>query len=96
MTPEQRQVCDANLARLARTAEPLGLNISARKKAAYDRWVCEEVYRHAGVPPMTLVDPDDTGPTGYNSNGKTSDDRNPGMGFLPRRGGGGECPPEDR
>ena len=77
LTPEQRQTCANNLARLAQEARPLGLNIPEQKKADYDRYVrCGETYRHAGVPSMNERAPDGTLITGPSA----------GLGYIP-----GEC-----
>ena len=77
LTPEQRQVCANNLARLTLEARPLGLNIPEQKKADYDRYVrCGETYRHAGVPSLNERAPDGTLITGPSA----------GLGYIP-----GEC-----
>jgi hypothetical protein len=46
LTPEQRQACDNNLARLAQEAKPLAPNIPDQKQAQYDTHVrCRDTYR---------------------------------------------------
>ena len=46
LTPEQRQTCDNNAARLAENARPLALNISEDKKAVYDHYVyCAKLHK---------------------------------------------------
>jgi len=55
LTPEQHQVCVANLARLAQASERFGLDIPDQKKAAYDLHVfCRDNYRQVGIPAVGL------------------------------------------
>ncbi len=81
MTPEQRQACANNMAALGRAAKPLGLDISARKQADYDRKVhCQDVYKRGGMPSFNSLDAS----TGGQING---------LGYNPSLK---ECPPGDR
>jgi hypothetical protein len=80
LTPEQQTTCYNHMAQLLREAKPLGLNISDKKKADYDRYVhCGDVYRHAGVPGSNAAD-ESTGSI-------------PGLGYNPSFK---ECPPADK
>ena len=46
LSPEQRQACDNNAARLAEETRPLALNISRDKKAVYDHYVyCAKLHK---------------------------------------------------
>ena len=46
LTPEQRQTCNNNAARLAEDTRPLALNISRDNKAAYDHYVyCAKLHK---------------------------------------------------
>lgn len=48
LTSDQRQTCENNAARLAEETNRLALNISADKKAAYDRYVyCAKLHKGA-------------------------------------------------
>jgi hypothetical protein len=94
LTPEQRQVCANNLARLGREARPLELNIPDQKKAAYDRYVhCGKVYRNAGVPPSGSNEDGPITGGGVHSNQNPTFGTGAGMGHVPSLK---ECPVGDR
>jgi hypothetical protein len=82
LTAEQRQACADDLARLARDARLLALNIPERKKTAYDRYErCLYLKQTAAVPSLDPNDPssgaDVTGPP---SNVNPTFHTNAGMG----------------
>jgi hypothetical protein len=58
LTTEQRRACADDLARLARDARPLALDIPIRKQADYDRYErCLYLKRTAAVPSLDPNDP---------------------------------------
>jgi hypothetical protein len=81
LTPEQRTVCDNRLARIAREAKPLDLNISAEAKAEFDRRTrCHDSSTRGALPKSDSHD-DSTG------------QQIGGLGYNPSFK---ECRPQDR
>ena len=85
LTEAQRQVCSNNMARLGREAKAFDLNISADKRAEYDRSVhCKDVYtERGGIAPLTEYNPDGSVKTGPAA----------GLGYIPSFK---ECPVHNR
>lgn len=80
MTEEQRQACVNDLARLAREAKPLDLNIPDRKKAEYDRVArCQEARRRSAVPSLGQIDPGSVPAPGAVSNINPAYNTNTGL-----------------
>lgn len=81
LTTEQRAVCDNRLAKLAKEARPLDINIGDKAKAEFDRnRHCREVYTRGGIPPVAELN-------------ESTGQQITGLGYNP---GPKECGPQDR